>query len=452
MAKQSHRRCDQRPVLHPDAAGIDVGASELFVAVGADRDPQPVRRFPTFTRDLHALADWLQQCGVRSVAMESTSVYWIPIYQILEARGIEVCLVNAQHVKNIPGRKTDISDCQWLQYLHSVGLLRASFRPPSAICAVRALWRHRGSLIQMAAEHIMHFQKALDQMNLQVHRVLTEITGVSGLRILAAILAGERDPLTLARLCHKGVKSSESTVAKSLEGDHRPEHMFALRQSLSGYRYYQQLILETDQEIERHLGQIKDADRALPWLRKRTKRLPYQRQGHEPRVFDLRSELYRIFGVDLTNIPGISSMTAQTILCEIGTDVSRLRNASAFASWLGLGPEKKISGGKVLFTKSRRVQSRVAIALRLAGRSLHHAKDYMGEFFRRICRKLGKPQAITATAHKLARIVFHLLSTGEPYDESVFHKCEEEAIKRAEMRLRRQAAHLEFRIVPAEES
>lgn len=246
MAKQSHRRYDQLPVPHPDAAGIDVGASDLFVAVSADRDPQLVRRFPTFTRDLHALADWLQQCGVRSVAMESTGVYWIPIYQILEARGLEVCLVNARHVKNVPGHKTDVSDCQWLQYLHSVGLLRASFRSPGAICAVRALWRHRSSLVQMAAEHTMHIQKVLDQMNPQVHCVLTEITGLSRLRILDAILAGERDPLTFARLCHKRVKSSESTVAKSLEGDYRPEYIFALRQSLAAYRYYQQLVLETD--------------------------------------------------------------------------------------------------------------------------------------------------------------------------------------------------------------
>jgi transposase len=186
LAKESHRRCDTLPVLHPDAAGIDVGGSELYVAVSVDRDPRPVRSFPTFTRDLHALADWLVQCGIHSVAMESTSVYWIPIYQILEARGLEVCLVNAQHVKNVPGRKTDVSDCQWLQYLHSVGLLRASFRPPGLICAIRSLWRHRGSLIQMAAEHVLHMQKALDQMNLQIHRVLNDITGVSGLRILDA--------------------------------------------------------------------------------------------------------------------------------------------------------------------------------------------------------------------------------------------------------------------------
>jgi hypothetical protein len=259
MAKKGNRRCDTLPVLHPDAAGIDIGASELYVAVSADRDPHPVRSFPTFTRDLHALADWLEQCGIHSVAMESTSVYWIPVYQVLEARGLEVYLVNAQHVKNVPGRKTDISDCQWLQYLHSVGLLRASFRPPGFICAIRSLWRHRSSLIQMAAEHVLHMQKALDQMNLQIHRVLNDITGVSGLKILDAILTGERDPLSLARLCHGGVKNSEDTIAKSLKGDYRPEHLFALRQSLAAYRYYQNLVLEVDQEIKLQLGDLQTA-------------------------------------------------------------------------------------------------------------------------------------------------------------------------------------------------
>src|SRR2546422_1493179 len=252
MAKRSKKRCEELPILHPDAAGIDVGASDLFVAVSADRDPQPVRSFPTFTRDLNALADWLQQCGVRSVAMESTSVYWIPVYQILEARGLEVCLVNAQHVRNVPGRKTDVSDCQWLQYLHSVGLLRASFRPPGFICAIRSLWRHRSSLIQMAAEHVMHMQKALDQMNLQVHRVLSDITGLSGLRILDA-----------------------------------------LRQSLAGYRYYQGLIAEVDAEIQRHLASfatIGDLDSTPP---ARIKKRTYQRQHYEPKAFDLRDELYR---------------------------------------------------------------------------------------------------------------------------------------------------------------
>jgi transposase len=450
MAKKGKRRCDTLPVLHPDAAEIDVGASELFVAVSADRDPHSVRSFPTFTRDLHALADWLEQCGIHSVAMESTSVYWIPIYQILEARGLEVYLVNAQHVKNVPGRKTDVSDCQWLQYLHSVGLLRASFRPPGFICAIRSLWRHRSSLIQMAAEHVLHMQKALDQMNLQIHRVLNDITGVSGLKILDATLAGERDPLTLARLCHGGVKNSEDTIAKSLEGDYRPEHLFALRQSLAAYRYYQNLVLEVDQEIKLQLGDLQTAATAEKTTPARTKASAYQRRRYEPKSFDLRGELYRIFGVDLTNVPGISAITAQTILCEIGTDVSRFRNASAFASWLGLCPEKKVSGGKVLFTKSRRVRSRVATALRMGAQSLHHAKDYLGEFFRRITRKLGRPQAITATAHKLARIVYHLLGTKEAYNESVFHKSEADTIRRAEYRLRKQAAQLGFKVIPSE--
>lgn len=450
MAKQKSRRCEQLPVLHPDAAGIDVGASELFVAVSADRDPEPVRSFPTFTRDLHALADWLQRCGIRSVAMESTSVYWIPIYQILEDRGIEVYLVNARYVKNVPGRKTDVSDCQWLQYLHSVGLLRASFRPPGTICAIRSLWRHRGSLVQMASEHILHMQKALDQMNLQIHRVLSDITGARGLRILDAILAGERNSMVLAALCDARVRSSEATVAKSLEGHYRLEHIFSLRQSLEAFRYYQGLITETDEEIKRQLGELTTANTALPNPPQRTKACRYQRQGNEPRNFDLRSELYRIFGVDLTNVPGISAVTAQTILCEISTDVARFRNASAFVSWLGLCPEKRVSGGKVLSTKSRNVRSRVATALRIAAQSLHHARDYMGEFFRRITRRLGRPQAITATAHKLARIIFHLLNSREAYNESVFQKCEGKTLKMAEVRLRKQASLLGFQIIPAE--
>jgi len=449
MARKGKRRCDQLPVLHPNAAGIDIGASELFVAVPADRDADPVRCFATFTEDLNALADWLQRCGVRSVAMESTSVYWIPVYQILESRGFDVYLVNAHHVKNVPGRKTDVSDCQWIQYLHSVGLLRGSFRPPAAICAIRSLWRHRASLIQMAAEHVLHMQKALDQMNVQIHRVLNDITGVSGLKISDAILIGEKDPLVLARLCHGGVKNSEDTIAKSLEGDYRPEHLFALRQSLAAFRYYQQLVAEVDHELANQLGGLETAATAEVAPPQRTKHSHYQRRRYEPKSFDLRAEMYRIFGVDLTNVPGISAITAQTILCEIGTDVSQFRNASAFASWLGLCPEKKISGGKVLNTKSRRVRSRVAIALRMGAQSLHHAKDYLGEFFRRITRKLGKPQATTATAHKLARIVYHMLSTREPYNEGVFHKCEEEALKRAELRLRKHAAQLGFQIVPA---
>src|SRR5437867_5130521 len=359
-------------------------------------------------------------------------------------RGFEVYLVNAQYVKNVPGRKTDVSDCQWIQYLHSLGLLRTSFRPPGTICAIRSLWRHRDSLIQMAAEHVMHMQKALDQMNLQVHRVLSDITGFSGLRILDAILAGERDPVKLAQLCHSRVKSSQDTVAKSLEGDYRIEHVFALRQSLAGYRYYQGLIAEVDQEVQRQLADLKTTAAGDSKPPKRTKKTPYQRYRYEPAGFDLRGELYRIFGVDLTDVPGISAVTAHTILCEIGPDVSRFRNASAFASWLGLCPEQQISGGRVLYTKSRRLRHRAALALRHGANSLPHAQHSLGEFVRRITRKLGKAQAITATAHKLARIVFHLLNTKEAYNESVFRRCEEEALKHAELRLRKHAARMGF--------
>ncbi|MGH9631669.1 MAG: IS110 family transposase, partial [Bryobacteraceae bacterium] len=215
---KSKKRIEQPPVLHPDAAGVDIGADEIFVAVPPDRDEKPVRSFPTFTRDLKELIDWLQRCGIRTVAMESTSVYWIPLHQMLEERGLDVCLVNAQYLRNVPGRKTDVSDCQWIQYLHSVGLLRASFRPSAEICAVRSLWRHRASLIQMAAEHVLHMQKALDQMNLQIHRVLSDITGQSGQRILDAILAGQRNPFALAKLCDRRVRSSHDTIAKALEG------------------------------------------------------------------------------------------------------------------------------------------------------------------------------------------------------------------------------------------
>jgi transposase len=438
------------PVLHPDAAGIDVGAEEMFVAVPHDRAAEPVRSFQTFTRDLYELADWLQSCGVRTVAMESTGVYWIPLFQILETRGFEVFLVNAQHVRNVPGRKSDVSDCQWIQYLHSVGLLNASFRPPDQICVIRSFWRHRESLVQMAAEHTMHIQKALSQMNIQLHHVLSDITGVSGMAILDAILGGERDTLRLAALCNWRVRSSRDTVAKSLEGDYRPEHLFALRQSLVGFRFYQRLISEVDQELEAAMRHLPRADGAPHEMPPRTKKCVYQKANNEP-AFDLKAELFRIAGVDLTDVPGISAITAHTILIEVGTDLSRFRNASAFASWLGLCPHQKVSGGKVLYTGSRRVKNRAAIALRLGAQCLYHAKNYLGEYYRKMKWRLGAPQAITATAHKLARIVFHMLSTKEPYDEMVLAKWDQRASMRAELRLRNQAAKLGFSLTPAAE-
>ena len=447
MAKKKGNPRRQMPIMRPHAAGMDIGAEEIYVAVSSDHSEEPVRCFSTFTFDLHALADWLQQCGIDTVAMESTGVYWIPIFQILESRGLEVFLVNAHYLKSVPGRKSDVSDCQWIQYLHSVGLLQGSFRPPDKICAVRTLWRHRQSVLQMAAEHILHMQKALSLMNVQIHHVLSDITGLSGLAILDAILAGERDCLKLAQLCHPSIKSPRDKIAQALEGDYRQEHLFVLKQSLAGYRYYQDRIVELDREIQTLMKEVGDPTRCEEALPTRTKRTKYQRQVNDP-AFDLRHELYRIAGVDLTDIPGVSTLTAQVILTEIGPDVSRFRNASAFASWLGLCPEKRVSGGKILSCKTRKVKSRAAIALRLGAHSLCRAKDYFGEFFRRLRARLGAPQATTATAHKLARIIYHVLRTKTPYNESIFYECDEQARQRNESRLRKKAAEMGFHLVP----
>lgn len=447
LARQRKKSTAQAslPVMRKDAAGIDIGATEIYVAVGAERDPEPVRCFETFTQDLYALGAWLQKCGIRTVAMESTSVYWIPLFQILEAQGLEVCLVNARHVKNVPGRKTDVSDCQWLQYLHSVGLLRASFRPEQAVCAVRSLLRHRESLVQMAASHVHHMQKALDQMNLQLHHVISDITGTTGLAIVGAILAGERDPQVLAKLRNHRIKASEETIAKSLVGDYRPEHLFTLKQSLAAYRSYQSLIAECDREIQGSLEEINSKSEPPSGLAAET---DSETASGSPPAFELRTQLQRILGVDLTPVPGLSTVNIQMLVGEIGPDLSKFRSASAFASWLGLCPDNDVSGGKVLRTGTRKVKNRAAKALRMAAQSLHRSQTPIGEFHRRMRAKLGAPKAITATAHKLARIIYHLVTTGEAYDETTFAKQQARYQKRQQLRLTVQARELGFLLVP----
>jgi transposase len=438
------------PVLHclnPNAAGVDVGATEIYLAVPADRDPQPVRHFSTFTEDLHAAADWLKACNIATVAMESTGVYWIPLFQILEARGFTVFLVNARHVKNVPGRKSDVSDCQWLQYLHSVGLLSGSFRPEQAVCTVRSILRHRDSLVQMASSHVQHMQKALDQMNLQLHHVISDITGVTGLTIIEAILAGERNPHTLAALRDGRVKATVDTIAKSLVGDYRREHLFTLRQSLAAFRHYQELIRACDREIAQYLeafeSKLDPPEGSLPESQDRQKS-----DDGEPR-FDLGSHLHRIFGVDLTLVPGISVLTTQTLLGEIGPDLSCFANAPAFTSWLGLCPDNRVSGGKVLSVKTRKVKNRAATALRMAAQALHRSQSYLGHFYRRMRAKLGAPKAITATAHKLARIIYHMVTTRQDYDETICAQNEKQNLLRLEAHLRKQARQLGFQVVVA---
>lgn len=431
-------------VLQVNAAGVDVGSTEIYIAVPADRDPHPVRRYRTFTQDLKDAAEWLHRCGVESIAMESTGVYWIPFFQILEASGFEVLLVNARHVKNVPGRKTDVFDCQWLQYLHSVGLLRASFRPQQAVCAIRSIVRHRDGLVQMASTHVQHMQKALDQMNLQLHHVISDITGLTGMAMLDAILGGERNPQKLSKLRHPRIKSSEETIAAALVGDYRPEHLFTLGQSLKAYRYYHQLISDCDAEVESLLNAFDTTVvPSAPLKKPKDCRKPRRNEMK----FDLRSHMHRLFGVDLTEVPGINALTAHTLFAEIGPDLSRFAHAAAFASWLGLCPDNRISGGKVLSVKTRVVKNRAAMALRMAAQSLHRSQTFLGTQYRHLRMKLGTPKAITAAAHKLARIVYHLITTQQSYDETVFRTCETEHQAGIEARIRRQASNLGFDLV-----
>ena len=431
--------------LNLNAAGVDIGATEIYIAVPGDRDPQPVRHFSTFTEDLHAAAAWLKACNIESVAMESTGVYWIPLFQILEARGFTVFLVNAHHVKNVPGRKSDVSDCQWLQYLHSVGLLRGSFRPEQAVCTVRSILRHRDSLVQMASSHVQHMQKALDQMNLQLHHVISDITGLTGITILEAILAGERNPHQLAKLRDRRVKATEETIAKSLVGDYRREHLFTLRQSLEAFRHYQQLIGACDTEIEQYLEAFESKLDPPPGSTSPSKD-GSKLKASEPR-FDLQTHFHRIFGVDLTQVPGINVLTTQTLLAEIGPDFSRFATAPALTSWLGLCPDNRVSGGKVLSVKTRKVKNRAATALRMAALSLHRSQSFLGHFYRRMRAKLGAPKAITATAHKLARILYHMVTTGHAYDETICAQNEVQNRHRMEARLRKQARELGLQLV-----
>jgi transposase len=437
------------PVLNPDAAGIDIGATEIYVAVPSDRAAEPVRMFATFTQDLNELAEWLQQCGVHTVAMESTGVYWIPLMQILEVRGLEVYLVNAKHVKNVPGRRTDVSDCQWLQYLHSVGLLRASFRPAQDICAIRSLLRHRASLVDMASCHVQHMQKALDQMNLQLHHVISDITGTTGLAIVDAILDGNRDVQALAALRDPRIRASHESIVKSLVGDYRQEHLFTLRQSVGLYREYQRRIAACEQEMQRLMeGLETKADPAtLPTAKDSVRKCKVMPPA---RAMALREEAYRILGVDLTTIPGISVLHVQCILAELGGDISKFRSAGALSSWMGLCPDNDISGGKVLWSGTRKVKNRIAVTLRMAAQSLQQSESALGVFYRRMRARLGAPKAITAAAHKLARIIFHMLTTRESYNESVFAKAEQKNLQRLENRLKAQAQALGYKLLPAQ--
>jgi transposase len=452
--KRTHPRqapAQSMPMLEPNAAGIDVGAREMYVAIPPDRDTERVRVFPTFTSDLEALADWLVEQGITTAAMESTGVYWIPLYQILEDHGIRVCLVNARHMKNVPGRRTDWHECQWLQYLHAVGLLRAAFRPESEVVAIRSVMRHRKRLVEAAGIHIRHVHKALTQMNLQIHHIINDITGVTGTAIIESILAGKRDAGELAKLRQPEIRADEETIRKSLEGDWRREHLFTLRQSWELYGTYVSSIKTCDQEICEMLGErepkVDPAKKPLPSETKRRTKRKHQRTGDFR--FDVRTEAYKQFGVDVTQIPGLEGI-ALVLYSEVGNDMSRWSSASQFASWTALCPDNDKSGGRVLWTGVRQVKNRAGQLFRQAANSLHHSQTQMGEYLRRMKAKLGAEAGITAAAHKIARIFYAVVKNQVEYDETTWHQQDLARQRRFEAKIRRQARGLGFELVPVQ--
>jgi len=450
--RSCQRKQDEHPVFEPDAAGIDIGAREIYVAVPADRDEHPVRKCETFTGDLHQMAEWLVRCGVTTAAMESTGVYWIPVYDVLEQHGIKPCLVNPRNMKNVPGKRTDFHECQWIQYLHSIGLLHSAFRPDGDVCAVRSLMRHRNDLVEMASQHVQHMQKALTQMNVQFQHVISDITGVTGLAILDAIVAGERDPAVLAKLRDPRIKASEETIRKSLEGNWRAEHILVLKQRLSLYRSYLDQINDCDKEIERLLAafdpKVDPEQKPMPADRKQKQRRRKKKSGSPD--FDMRTEAYKLFGVDLTQIPGLM-MLVLTLFSEVGRDMSRWPTAAHFVSWLGLCPDNDISGGKVLWRGARRTKNRAGTLFRLAAYALHHDQSPIGDYLRRMKAKLGPAAATTATAHKIAIIFYTMVKKQVEYDASLWAQRDAMREKRLEARLHKQAAQRGYKLVPMED-
>lgn len=400
-------------IVHPDAAGIDIGGSEHWVAIGPDRDEEPVRRFDCFTQDLQQMVDWLIGRGVRSVAMQSTGVYWIPVFEILQQRGLEVYLVNARHTRNLPGRKSDIAECQWLLKLHTFGLLNNSFQPSDEVRRARTMWRHRGGLVAQASSAIQRMQKTLTEMNIQLSNVLSDLSGVSGMKIIQAILDGERDPQALAAWADPQVKAPKEVIAKSLEGNWRQELLFVLQQEVELYRTYQEKIGACDRELHQHLRTMAPkVDLQAQPLGPRPK--GKRARGNAPK-FDLRTELYRITGVDWTQVDGIDVQVAQGVIAEVGVDLNEFATEKHFTSWLGLCPTNETSGGRVLNRRTPKVVNRAKTAFRQAATALLRSQSYLGAQYRRLRTRLGAPKAITAMARKLACLFYRLLKHGQQY-------------------------------------
>jgi len=448
-SKIEERDLESLPPLHLNAAGIDVGSAEHYVAVPAARDPQPVQKFGSFTGDLHRLAGWLKACRVDTVVMQATGVYWIGLYQVLEDYGFDVQVVNARHTKTLPGRKTDVQECQWLQQLHTFGLLNHSFRPAEQIRILRSYLRQRENLVAAGSTCIQHLQKALTEMNVQLANVISDLSGTTGMAILHAIVKGERDAYKLADLKHSLIRASREEIAQSLQGNWREELLFVLQQNLELYEVYQKKVRECDQQIEAHLktmpAMVNVSEHPIPpprrvsWSRKR-----------QP-GFDLRGELYRLTGVDLTQVDGLDVQTIQTVLSEVGLDMSAWKTEKHFGSWLGLSPDNRISGGKVLKRGTRKVVNRAATALRLAAWNLIRSQSALGAKFRRLRTRLGAPKAITAMAYHLARLVYRMLKFGHAYVDKGMEYYETKHRQQQFAWLKKQAAALNLQLIPLTE-
>lgn len=438
-------------VVHPNAAAADIGSREIWVSLPPDRGGETVRCFGAFTPDLESLVQWLRENRVDTVAMESTGVYWIPLYELLEANQIQAYLVNAQHIQKVPGRKSDVLDCQWLQKLHRLGLLNGSFRPDAEMVILRTYLRHRAELIQHRAPHILHMQKALQQMNLQLHHVLSDITGVTGMQILRAIIAGEHDPKVLAGFRQPGCKADEATIIKALTGSWREEYLFTLQQSLELFDFFSSQITACDAEIERRFAAIKprwDAPDTLPPL---PPAKPTSRTKNKP-AESTRQHLFRIVGVDLVAVTGLSASLTQTILTEVGTDMSKWLGVKHYASWLGLAPHNDISGGKVLRSRTLKTGNRAGQAFRQAAAAVTRSNSAFGAFYRRKCAQLGPAQALVATAHKIARTVYFMLKYKVPFEDIGAEGYETQQRQRELTALQRKAAKLGFDLTPKDQT
>ena len=434
-------------VVNPNAGGLDVGAAEVYACVPAGRDVQAVRRFGTYTPDLEALAEWLVKCQVDTVALESTGVYWVPIHEVLSAHGLQVAVVNAKHLKHVPGRKSDVQDCQWLQRLHSYGLLRGSFRPAEDIVTLRTYLRHREGLIEDRATHIHRMQKLLTLMNVRLTEVVSDITGVTGMGIVRAIVGGEQEPQKLAVFRQPTCKRSEAEFVKALSGHYRAEELFALGQEVALYDAYTQHVAACDAAIEQQFSVLKPVREAEPLPPLGPTRKTNTHSKNAPR-YDARELLYRWTGLDFTEVDGLNVSSVQSVLSETGTDMTRWPSDKHFSSWLGLAPHNDISGGKVLRRYTLKVKNRAAQALRLAAQAVGKTDTALGAFFRRIRARLGPEQAIVATAHKLAIILYHMLKEHQAFRAMSAAEYDQSQKERALKSLQRQAKRLGYTVVP----